>query len=88
MSDPIETKVKQIVAAQLAVDIAKVVPDATFIEDLKVDELQERELVLAYEEGFEIEISDEDSPRSRSRARRRSSRHRLEPRSREEHGVA
>lgn len=58
MSDTFE-KVKKIVAEQLEVDPDKVIPSATFAEDLGADSLDTVELVMALEEEFEIEIPDE-----------------------------
>lgn len=57
----IAEKVKEIVSQQLDVDIAEVVESAQFIEDLGADSLAIVELVLAFEEQFEIDIPDEDT---------------------------
>jgi acyl carrier protein len=57
----ISQKVKEIVAQQLDVDIAEVKDEAQFIEDLGADSLAIVELVLAFEEQFEIDIPDEDT---------------------------
>ena len=57
----IAEKVKEIVSQQLDVDIAEVKPEAQFIEDLGADSLAIVELVLAFEEQFEIDIPDEDT---------------------------
>ena len=57
----IADKVKEIVAQQLDVDIAEVKEEAQFIEDLGADSLAIVELVLAFEEQFEIDIPDEDT---------------------------
>lgn len=54
-------KVKEIVSQQLDVDIAEVKEEAQFIEDLGADSLAIVELVLAFEEQFEIDIPDEDT---------------------------
>lgn len=61
MSDNVEAKVKEIVCAQLEVAPDKVVPSASFIDDLKADSLAVVELVLALEDEFGIEIPDEDT---------------------------
>jgi len=53
--------VKKIIAEQLGVDEAKVVPAASFVEDLGADSLDTVELVMALEEHFETEIPDEDA---------------------------
>jgi acyl carrier protein len=55
----IAEKVKEIVSQQLDVDIAEVKDEAQFIEDLGADSLAIVELVLAFEEQFEIDIPDE-----------------------------
>jgi acyl carrier protein len=54
-------KVKEIIADQLGVDIAEVTLEASFIDDLGADSLDTVELVMAFEEAFEIEIPDEDA---------------------------
>ena len=61
MSASIEERVKSIIVDQLGVDAAQVVTEASFIEDLGADSLDTVELVMAFEEEFEIEISDEDA---------------------------
>jgi acyl carrier protein len=57
----IAQKVKEIVAQQLDVDGSEVKEEAQFIEDLGADSLAIVELVLAFEEQFEIDIPDEDT---------------------------
>lgn len=57
----VEEKVKQIIAEQLGVDESEVTPTASFVDDLGADSLDTVELVMAFEEGFEIEIPDEDA---------------------------
>lgn len=57
----IAEKVKEIVSQQLDVDLSEVVESAQFIEDLGADSLAIVELVLAFEEQFEIDIPDEDT---------------------------
>lgn len=58
--DPIADKVKHIIVEQLGVDSEKVVPSARFVEDLGADSLDQVELVMAFEEAFDLEIPDED----------------------------
>ena len=58
MSDTAE-RVKKIVIEHLGVDEAKVTEEASFIDDLGADSLDTVELVMAFEEEFEIEIPDE-----------------------------
>ena len=57
----VEEKVKEIIVDQLGVDENQVVESASFIEDLGADSLDTVELVMALEEEFDIEISDEDA---------------------------
>ena len=57
----IESKVKQIISAQLEVSPEKLSDGASFVDDLKADSLAVVELVLALEEAFHIEIPDEDT---------------------------
>ncbi len=54
-------KVKEIIAKQLGVDNEKVTMEASFVEDLGADSLDTVELVMAFEEAFNIEIPDEDA---------------------------
>jgi acyl carrier protein len=54
-------KVKEIVADELSVDESIVTPQARFVEDLGADSLDVVELVMRFEEEFEIEIPDEDA---------------------------
>ena len=57
----IEQKVKDIIINELGVDAEKVTPEASFVEDLGADSLDTVELVMAFEEEFNIEIPDEDA---------------------------
>jgi len=57
----VEEKVKQIIVEQLGVDESQVDPAASFVEDLGADSLDIVELVMAFEEAFEIDIPDEDA---------------------------
>jgi acyl carrier protein len=56
-----EDKVKQIIVEQLGVDEAEVTPNASFVDDLGADSLDQVELIMAFEEAFDIEIPDEDA---------------------------
>ena len=59
--DKIQEKVKKIIAEKLSVDIADIVPEASFVEDLGADSLDIVELIMGIEEEFDIEIPDEDA---------------------------
>ena len=56
-----DEKVKQIIVEQLGVDEGEVTASASFQDDLGADSLDIVELVMAFEEAFEIEIPDEDA---------------------------
>jgi len=62
----ISDKVKQIISEQLGVDENEVTPSASFVDDLGADSLDQVELVMALEEEFDLEISDEDAEKMRS----------------------
>jgi acyl carrier protein len=57
----IEQRVKDIIVEQLGVEEDEVSPEASFIDDLGADSLDTVELVMAFEEDFNIEIPDEDA---------------------------
>jgi acyl carrier protein len=57
----VEQKVKQIIVEQLGVDESQVDNNASFVDDLGADSLDIVELVMAFEEAFELEIPDEDA---------------------------
>jgi len=57
----IEEQVKKIISEQLGVEAGEVVSGASFVEDLGADSLDTVELVMAFEEAFNIEIQDEDA---------------------------
>ena len=62
MSDKsIEERVKDIIVDQLGVNADQVNPEAKFVEDLGADSLDTVELVMAFEEEFEIEVPDEEA---------------------------
>ncbi|WQX67444.1 acyl carrier protein [Helicobacter pylori] len=50
-----------VIAEQLGIDVSQVTPEAKFVEDLGVDSLDIVELIMALEERFGIEISDEQA---------------------------
>lgn len=57
----IEERVKKIVAEQLGVNEAEVQTNSSFVDDLGADSLDTVELVMALEEEFDCEISDEEA---------------------------
>ncbi len=57
----IEERIQAIIVEQLGVDEKEVTESASFIDDLGADSLDTVELVMAFEEEFEIEIPDEDA---------------------------
>ncbi len=57
----VDERVKKIVAEQLGVNEGEVTSDASFVDDLGADSLDTVELVMAFEEEFEIEIPDEEA---------------------------
>lgn len=66
MAGEVESKVKEIIAEQLGVPASDVTPEASFIEDLGADSLDIVELVMALEEEYGVEISDEDAEKIRT----------------------
>ena len=60
MSDVLN-KVVDIVCGQLSVDKADVNPESAFVEDLGADSLDTVELVMAFEEEFDVEIPDDEA---------------------------
>ena len=56
-----QERVREIIVDQLGVDPSAVTDDASFIDDLGADSLDTVELVMAFEEEFDIEIPDEDA---------------------------
>jgi len=62
----IEAQVKEIIVDQLGVDESQVKPEASFIDDLGADSLDTVELVMAFEDKFDIEIPDEEAEKMRT----------------------
>ena len=54
-------KVRDVIVEKLGVDAAKITEDASFIDDLGADSLDTVELIMQFEEVFDIEIPDEDA---------------------------
>ena len=60
MSDNL-TRIKEIIIDKLGIEESKITLEARFIEDLGADSLDTVELIMQFEEEFDIEISDEDA---------------------------
>lgn len=56
-----EERLKKLIAEQLGVDESRVVPSASFTDDLDADSLDLVELIMSLEEEFNVEIPDEDA---------------------------
>jgi len=61
-----EERIKEIIVEQLGVDEEQITPDASFIDDLGADSLDTVELVMAFEEEFDVEIPDDDAEKIRT----------------------
>jgi len=66
MAGEVENRVREIISEQLGVAANEVTPEASFIEDLGADSLDIVELVMALEEEYGMEISDEDAEKIRT----------------------
>jgi acyl carrier protein len=62
----VEEKVKKIICEQLNVAEEDVVPDASFVDDLGADSLDQVELIMAMEEEFDVSIPDEEAEKIRT----------------------
>lgn len=61
MTDDIEAKIKSIVAEQLGVDQAEISRETSFVNDLNADSLDTVELVMEFEDEFDMSIPDEEA---------------------------
>jgi acyl carrier protein len=57
----VEDKIRKIICEQLDVPENDVVPEASFVDDLGADSLDQVELIMAMEEEFDVSIPDEDA---------------------------
>ena len=56
-------KVTEIITEKLGIPESEVTPDASFVRDLGIDSLDYAELVMEFEQTFDIKISDDDAER-------------------------
>jgi len=59
-------RIKKIITDQLGVDESKITENSSFIDDLGADSLDIVELIMAFEEEFDIEIPDEDAEKMKT----------------------
>ncbi len=59
-------RIKKIIVDQLGVDESKITENSSFIDDLGADSLDIVELIMAFEEEFDIEIPDEDAEKMKT----------------------
>jgi len=62
----VEEKVKQIISEQLGIEETEITPSSSFADDLGADSLDQVQLIMALEEAFELEISDEEAEKIRT----------------------
>tara|TARA_B100000029_G_C17060998_1_gene773127 strand:- start:343 stop:579 length:237 start_codon:yes stop_codon:yes gene_type:complete len=61
MSDDVKIKINEIIIDKLGVESSAITSDSKFIDDLGADSLDTVELIMQFEEEFNLEISDEDA---------------------------
>ena len=66
MTAQLEEKIKAVIVEQLNITEEECVPDAAFIDDLRADSLDIVELIMAMEDHFGLEISDDDLAKIRT----------------------
>lgn len=57
----VEDKVKKIIGEKLGVDVAEITDESSLVDDLGADSLDLVELIMSLEEGFDIEVPDDDA---------------------------
>lgn len=60
-TDSVEEKVKNIICKQMGVGMEKITNESSFVNDLGADSLDTVELVMEFEDAFELDISDENA---------------------------
>jgi acyl carrier protein len=66
MNQEIFERVQKVIVEQLGVDESAVTPEASFIDDFNADSLDLVELVMAFEQEFDVSISEEEAERVRT----------------------
>ncbi|MDG5813992.1 acyl carrier protein [Chitinispirillales bacterium ANBcel5] len=61
-----ESKIKGIIADKLGVSEEKINPQASFVDDLGADSLDQVELIMAFEDAFDLNIPDDDAEKMRT----------------------
>lgn len=59
-------RVKKIIVDQLGIDESKITENSSFVDDLGADSLDIVELIMAFEEEFDVEIPDEDAEKMKT----------------------
>lgn len=66
MSDSIREQVKEVIVNKLGVEPGEVTDSAAFVDDLGADSLDTVELIMAFEEEFDLQIPDEEAEKIRT----------------------